>query len=585
MDDNENVIDKIQLSSFTSHPVTISESSLVQSSNLKLQSNIPLQNGQFVLSGVDGNVHNDRTSILINNQSNNQFSHQATPLSSLSTSGTSESTNLNDSIITLPVTMPGSKPGEAQQTVHIQVMNPNATKFQMGQIPITSLQSFPTNGTTVLTVAYNPTEGKFISNGLPEGMTVVAALQPHDLQMLAQAQQHLNIQQQFIHHNNQDQSLVIQNVANEPLEEIKHEVHIDEINVKQEPSEWDSSVSQNPSEYNDFLQSHSFSLNSFLKFPGNIKQEIDTSTNHYQDLEQPSEQLQVINQKILSEEDSKELENDLKSKRKRRPKKKTPKIKQPKPGQVLIATAIDGTTLFCCPECQMAYPEKENLEQHLTEHKIERRYICDICGAGLKRKEHLERHKSGHNPDRPYICSVCLKGFKRKEHLNLHFVIHSGEKTEVCSECGKGFYRKDHLRKHANSHAAKRLKEEMNSKASGCPIPISIMASSTDVKINNFDKTSKDNILAKNIAFTRNSDILRSNHIHSIIDDNNSCVQITNTQAAISLSTVYVPTSDNTTLPVQIQIPQIITTCSSDGTTSTMIMPDSMESQNLVLTT
>lgn len=79
-----------------------------------------------------------------------------------------------------------------------------------------------------------------------------------------------------------------------------------------------------------------------------------------------------------------------------------------------------------------------------------------------------------------------MKGFKRKEHLNLHFVIHSGEKTEVnfinnfvvfwvpkffifllqiCGECGKGFYRKDHLRKHANSHASKRIKEEMASQA------------------------------------------------------------------------------------------------------------------------
>lgn len=120
-----------------------------------------------------------------------------------------------------------------------------------------------------------------------------------------------------------------------------------------------------------------------------------------------------------------------KSKKKRKYKKKPPKPKRPKPGQVHIATALDGTVLFCCPECHRAYPEKENLEQHLTTHKIERRFICDICGAGLKRKEHLERHKLGHNPDRPYVCSVCLKGFKRKEHLNLHFVIHSGEKTEV----------------------------------------------------------------------------------------------------------------------------------------------------------
>lgn len=48
---------------------------------------------------------------------------------------------------------------------------------------------------------------------------------------------------------------------------------------------------------------------------------------------------------------------------------------------------------------------------------------------------------------------------------------------------------------------------------------------------------------------------------------------------------LQVPTSDNTTLPVQIQIPQIVTTCSSDGTTSTMIMPAALESQNQALTT
>ncbi|PSN50730.1 hypothetical protein C0J52_01216 [Blattella germanica] len=120
-----------------------------------------------------------------------------------------------------------------------------------------------------------------------------------------------------------------------------------------------------------------------------------------------------------------------KPKKKKKYKKKPPKPRRPRPGQVHIATALDGTTLFCCPECHMAYPEKELLEQHLVGHKIERRFICDICGAGLKRKEHLERHKLGHNPDRPFICTVCHKGFKRKEHLNLHFVIHSGEKTEV----------------------------------------------------------------------------------------------------------------------------------------------------------
>lgn len=108
------------------------------------------------------------------------------------------------------------------------------------------------------------------------------------------------------------------------------------------------------------------------------------------------------------------------------------------PGEIRVSTALDGSTLYCCPECHTALPERDLLEQHLLGHNMERRFVCDICGAALKRKDHLTRHKQSHNPERPFICSVCLKAFKRKEQLTLHFVIHSGEKRHVCNECGKG---------------------------------------------------------------------------------------------------------------------------------------------------
>lgn len=149
---------------------------------------------------------------------------------------------------------------------------------------------------------------------------------------------------------------------------------------------------------------------------------------------------------------------------KKKKKKKSTKEKKPrpKPGEIRLTTALDGSTLYCCPECHMAYPEKELLEQHLVGHTLERRFVCDICGAGLKRKDHLTRHKQSHNPERPYVCTVCLKAFKRKEQLTLHFVIHSGEKRHICPECGKGFYRKDHLRKHTRSHIARRVKAELS---------------------------------------------------------------------------------------------------------------------------
>lgn len=218
---------------------------------------------------------------------------------------------------------------------------------------------------------------------------------------------------------------------------------INTITIKQEPV-WNQQpvTNQQNVELSEYLSRQGLSLNlnlqQFLKFnPDTIKREslVENSPLNYSATPEGSENSQEnsLENSLLEEMKPPTIDFDAngKVKKKRKYKKKPPKPKPPKPGQVHIATALDGTILFCCPECQMAYPDKSNLEQHLTVHKIERRYICDLCGAGLKRKEHLERHKLGHSPERPYICSVCMKGFKRKEHLNLHFVIHSGDKNEV----------------------------------------------------------------------------------------------------------------------------------------------------------
>lgn len=279
-------------------------------------------------------------------------------------------------------------------------------------------------------------------NGLPEGMTVVAAIQPQDIQLI-QAQPDTD--------KNQNKDVT-------PVALIKTE-------IKDDGSEGSISVPnyiQNAQAVQEYLRIHNSTLQQFLKFHTDVKREQITDDGVIETVSmetlEPEHETLVMNE---GEHVGDAEENpDDKNKKKKKYKKKPPKPKKPKPGQVHIATALDGTTLFCCPECHMAYPEKDLLEQHLIGHKIERRFICDICGAGLKRKEHLERHKLGHNPERPFVCSVCMKGFKRKEHLNLHFVIHSGEKTEICSECGKGFYRKDHLRKHARSHITRRAKEQ-----------------------------------------------------------------------------------------------------------------------------
>lgn len=91
--------------------------------------------------------------------------------------------------------MPGDKPGDAQQTVQIQVLNPNqiqqAPKFQNFPMQMQGLQGYQP---TVLTVAV-PQESEMLPNhGLPEGVTVLAAIQPQDLQLFAQPQQNMQHQ-------------------------------------------------------------------------------------------------------------------------------------------------------------------------------------------------------------------------------------------------------------------------------------------------------------------------------------------------------------------------------------------------------
>ncbi|XP_047995044.1 zinc finger protein 853-like isoform X3 [Leguminivora glycinivorella] len=391
-------------------------------------------------------------------------------------------------LITLPISLPGAKPGDPQPTVQIQVLSPNILqqqqpKYQM-QIPIQGFQQ----GGAVLTVAYSPDNSdglQVLGNTLPEGLQVLAAL-PQDMQLVQQMQDNKEQIQQAIQHQvfiTPNQQIVIngpedtklnnnntitnnnQGVTNIVIkEECDDNANDDESSQGTESSEnmqWQISSSQQ-----DLIKYlNQFQPQQQPTLPVSLQQFLRINPAAADGKKEPGVEIEVLPmdhdkeplaEAVVGEDGSLRIQ----PKKKKKYKKKAPKPARPKPGQVVIANAADGSPIYCCPQCQMAYPEKEQLEMHLSVHEIERRFICGICGAGLKRKEHLERHKLGHNPERPYVCGVCRKGFKRREHLNLHTVIHSGVKTEVCPECGKGFYRKDHLRKHMRSHESKRLRDD-----------------------------------------------------------------------------------------------------------------------------
>lgn len=178
------------------------------------------------------------------------------------------------------------------------------------------------------------------------------------------------------------------------------------ITIKQEPY-WTQNIStQQTNDINDFISRGGISINlqPYLKFDDNMQiKRHDTLTTDgiiikpdpgLTDIEESNKQklIDSIQEQVLNQVQSQqqqmqanelqqqsepmivetkvEVDSNGKVKKKRKYKKKPPKPKPPKPGQVHIATALDGTILFCCPECQMAYAEKTDLEQHLTVHKI-----------------------------------------------------------------------------------------------------------------------------------------------------------------------------------------------------------------------
>ncbi|XP_013143205.1 PREDICTED: zinc finger protein 81-like isoform X2 [Papilio polytes] len=370
-------------------------------------------------------------------------------------------------LITVPIALPGAKPGDPQPTVQIQVLSPNITmqtqqqpKYQM-QIPIQGYQQ----GGAVITLAYSPENNEpsgiqLVGNTMPDGVQVISAL-PQDINMDTKEHIQQNIQQVFVTQNNE---LVVGSEQRAHNNNTRGDNNNDfEVQIKQECiDKANDDESSQGAEGNEGVSWRVLDNTELVKYLNSLPpQEAESLPSSLQQYLKLNMKRDWPEDGSATSEDKSVLDTDgvIRVKKKKKYKKKPPKPARPKPGQVVIAKAADGTALYCCPECQMAFPAKEQLEMHLVGHKIERRFICGICGAGLKRKEHLERHKLGHNPERPYQCKVCNKGFKRREHLNLHAVIHSGVKTEHCAECGKGFYRKDHLRKHARSHESRRARD------------------------------------------------------------------------------------------------------------------------------
>lgn len=89
-----------------------------------------------------------------------------------------------------------------------------------------------------------------------------------------------------------------------------------------------------------------------------------------------SDQMTVsINPNDLNLQNEQEIENNLRNVLKVEQQVQTdlPKIEKKskfraKIGEIKVSVSYDGTTLYCCPECNLGLPDKADIEQHIQAH-------------------------------------------------------------------------------------------------------------------------------------------------------------------------------------------------------------------------
>nr|CAI5869090.1 unnamed protein product [Callosobruchus analis] len=101
-----------------------------------------------------------------------------------------------------------------------------------------------------------------------------------------------------------------------------------------------------------------------------------------------------------------------------------------------------------CHVCQKSYSTRTSLKNHLATHSDIRSFQCDVCAKMFKTNRRLYVHKFCHATEEKYQCEICLQKFKVKQYLKYHMIKHSTVKPFECDICKKRFKHKKSFEKH-----------------------------------------------------------------------------------------------------------------------------------------
>ncbi|XP_043271558.1 zinc finger protein 595-like isoform X2 [Venturia canescens] len=104
-----------------------------------------------------------------------------------------------------------------------------------------------------------------------------------------------------------------------------------------------------------------------------------------------------------------------------------------------------------CPKCSRQFNQAE-FQSH-SESCTSGKLCCSTCNERFERKQDLNNHMVCHQVDRPHACRTCGSLFRSKSHLQTHMTqVHKAEKPHKCTICGSDFHRPSSLSNHMKIH-------------------------------------------------------------------------------------------------------------------------------------
>ncbi|XP_045454254.1 zinc finger protein 814-like [Melitaea cinxia] len=121
----------------------------------------------------------------------------------------------------------------------------------------------------------------------------------------------------------------------------------------------------------------------------------------------------------------------------------------------------DSDGSFYCKVCNKSFQQAMQLQNHMRNHRAERRFVCTYCNKAFSQSNNLRAHLRIHTNERPYKCQECGKAFTQVTNLNNHVRLHTGERPFVCPEpgCDKAYAQVTNLNQHRKRHMTGRHME------------------------------------------------------------------------------------------------------------------------------